>query len=208
MSAPGRLVLALCALHGAILLGVELARSASGLRPYVADVEGPVRFTAANTTLSVGLLWSAALLFAVALHLGRGRSGTDRRETWFLASQVLVLGGLAADDRFMLHEWAGGFLGIQDALVLVAVGVVEVWLLLGPGRARQRPAAQRLTLLAVAAAFGAMVVIDGVVPADLTGRLALEEATKVWGGVGLACFAWQVMDEVALRSRRSAPGAA
>jgi hypothetical protein len=63
---------------------------------------------ALNTTLSMVLFLSVALLFAVCV-LCLPDVGWTRERT-FSMSQVLILGYLGLDDHFLIYEWAGAVL--------------------------------------------------------------------------------------------------
>lgn len=184
-------------LYAAVLVALELGGGQEALRPYVADVDGQF-LTGVNTTASVSLVWAAALLFAVALWAHRRvvvheDPGAVRRDRWFLATQVVVFAAVGVDDRFLVHERVAARLDIPDAPLLAAVGLLEIGLLVTIGRITTRPRDQVRPLVGAAVAFGLMVLIDGLAPADATGRLAAEEVTKVAGATLVAVFAWRVL---------------
>ena len=93
----------LLALYSAALIVVELRTSQDFVRNYFTDIEGPVPFFAVNTTISVFLLWSTALMFVVCLATIDGVSN-ETRIRWFFISQVVVFAYLGFDDRFIYEE--------------------------------------------------------------------------------------------------------
>jgi hypothetical protein len=103
-----------------------------------------------------------------------------------------VFGFIGLDDRFMLHELFGGRLGIQDALILLSIGVLEMILLLTLGNLRGRSNESKYYIGAAALFFCAMVLIDGLVPPEAVPRLSLEDLSKTWGDVFLFLFAWSI----------------
>lgn len=186
-------VFGLLGLYSAALLGLEFAYGQAFVRPFFTDIEGAVPFYAVNTTLSAFLLAGTGLLFAVCLLcLGRG---TERRgDAAFYGSQVLFFLYLAADDRFKGHELVGKIAGVDDAFFLLALGGLEVVLLVGPGGLLRRPRRQRLTLAAASALFALMTIVDAFIPPDLVLRLSVEDLTKTWACALFFWFGWQTLD--------------
>jgi hypothetical protein len=99
-------IFGLLVVYSAVLIGVELSTSQAFVRNFFTDIEGPVHFYAVNTTLTVALLWGAALLFAVCVVCTEGLPDAAQPR-WFYLSQVLMFAFLGFDDRFQFHEWAG-----------------------------------------------------------------------------------------------------
>lgn len=188
---PARAVLfGALGVYAAGLVAIEAFWSADLARQLCSDVNGPIRLYALNTTLSAGLLFGAALLLAFAASAGGAR---PRRERSFLWLQAAVFFALAADDRFLLHESVGVKLGIDDAFVLAAAGVLELVLLAGLADLRSRPARVRRSIVFAGASFAVMVVIDAC--ADRLAalpRLTLEDSAKTCGAAWLFAFAWDV----------------
>lgn len=172
------------------LLALEVATSQAYVRNYFAEITGPVRFYAVNTTLTVFIVWAAALMFAVSLTCLK--PGQVKPQLFYL-SQILILAYLGFDDRFLIHEWLIPRLGISDALYFIGLGVVEIILLVTLGDLfQQRPKVRRYLYLA-ALCFGLMVVIDtdALVPPDMVLRLASEDLAKLWAGIFIFMFSWE-----------------
>ena len=154
-----------------------------------------VPFYAVNTTITVCLQLGTALLFFLTERFSR-REKLPVRERWFLRSQVILFAFLACDDRFLLHEALGLWLKISDALILAVWGGVELAALIWLGRIYKRSRKSRRFFFVVAVLFTAMVTIDGLVPEDVVGRLAVEDLLKTWACVFLFLFG---LNELTLR---------
>ena len=177
--------------YSSVLITIEWNTSQDYVRNYFCDIDGPVKFYAINTTLSVFLLWSTALMFIVCFAVLKDSPKTGRLR-WFCLSQAAVFAFLGFDDRFAFHESAAWRLGIGDHFVLLAVAVAEVafLLLLGGAVIFRRPAG---TYLAVATVlFVVMIFIDACVPHDLVLRLTFEDLAKTWSALCFFLFSWEI----------------
>ena len=176
------------------LIGIELCTSQDYVRHYVSDVEGPVRFYAVNTTLSVFMLWATALLFGVGLWCATGAN--ERWQTrWFLASQIAIFAWLGLDDRFRIHEYVAEHAGIGDHYVLIAVGIVEILCLTLLGWQIIMRRAVLIWLAAASVLFAVMLFFDAVVPHDALLRLSVEDVTKTWAALCFCLFAWKILSQ-------------
>lgn len=174
------------------LIAIEVIFSQDVARYFFTDITGPVRFYAINTTLSVFLFWSVALVFAASF-VSTYAESRYRKERAFYLSQILVFGYLGFDDRFLIHEWLGGKAGINDALIIFSFGMLEVTLLLLLGEfTGERMKQSRRYIYLAALFFSFMVFIDALVPRELVPRLSLEDLSKTWAGVFLFMFAWTI----------------
>ena len=186
------ILFALFAVYSTTLIGIEWCTSQDYVRNFVADVEGPVPFYAANTTISVFLLWATALLFAVCISCEQIAGGC-RRTFWFFASQVAVFALLGLDDRFKMHEFLARHMGIGDHFILIAIGVVEVVCLLTIGRKIVFQRSVLIRLGAATALFCVMLVFDAIVPHDAFLRLSIEDVAKTWAALFFCLFAWDIL---------------
>jgi hypothetical protein len=188
--------------YSALLLWVELSSSQAAVRPYFADIEGPVPFFAVNTTLSVFLLGFAALLLLFTAAILTEAPARQARP--FLLCQAGIFGLLAFDDRFQLHEALNWRLELGgDHYLLIAAGVAQIatiLLLFRPGWTS--PAA--ILLFLVGAAFsGAMLLVDILAPAKANLRLSIEDLAKTWGAAMFLAFSWETAKFQLCRSGRS-----
>jgi len=182
------------AVYTAFLVIVELSTSQDFVRHFFTDIEGPVPFFAVNTTLSVFLLWSTALLFLVCFAI-LGEGVVPLRVRWFYASQVAVFAFLGFDDRFKVHERLGEWFDMGDHYVLVAVAVAQCgFLTILGGRTVLHGAALKCLGLA-SVLFALMLVVDARFPHDLTLRLSLEDLAKTWACLFFLLFAWSHLSE-------------
>ncbi len=178
----------LLAVYSVVLIILELQTSQEHIRNYFTDIQGPVRFYAVNTTLSVMLLWATALIFLIARHCdGQARR---RERSWFYLSQAVLFFCLGIDDRFQFHEWAAFRLDIPDHYVLILVGLAEVGCLLYWRRVlfSNRTAVSNLVL--GGALFLVMLGIDALAPEKQILRLSLEDLCKAWSAMFFCFYGW------------------
>ncbi len=179
--------------YSGVLLAAEIFVSQEYARLYFTDIHGPVRFYAVNTTVSVIILWSTALIFYLCVR--RREILHNERKRLFFLSQALIFSYLAFDDRFMIHEAIGTLLGVEDALILAAVGAAEIALLITLGRSVLRPTRNKMHIGLAGVCFLAMLLVDGLVPSDAVPRLAVEDLFKTWACFFLFLFAWDVFGQ-------------
>lgn len=198
-----RLLLLCVALYGLTLVGLELSGHRDLTRQICNDVVGPSRVYALNTSLCAGLLGGAALLLLFAASVAE--SSLDRR---YFRLQAALFGYLAMDDRFLLHETLGRVLRIDDALIILALGVVQLVLLATLARLRTRSAAARACLWGAGASFGLMVAAD-FWDEQLAAwpRLTIEDGAKAWGAALLLAYAWELGAQVIAQRSKGAPEA-
>ena len=176
--------------YSGVLLGKELLGTQADVQPYFANLSEPVRLFGMNTTLSMVLLVSAALFFAVRAHLLALADPRAYRERLFSMSQVVVFLYLGLDDRFGLHEAIANAYCLNDAWIQAGLALVEIGCLFGLGRIHAAPRRIQIDLLLAMAAFGVMFVTDAFVPTGWPGRLSVEDLAKVWSGAFFCLFAW------------------
>ena len=175
--------------YSVLLLITEARTSQAYVRNYFTDLRGPVFFFGVNTSLSVAFLGGTALLCAVALLIHDAPRPWLTVDGRFLLTQVAAFAYLAMDDRFLLHERIGARLGVEDAWLVLALGVGE-WLLLTYFRRSWDVKPARLLLAGAALFFALMIIIDGAVPPEVTLRLSIEDLSKTWSGFFLFLFGW------------------
>lgn len=178
-------------IYSTVLLVLEWQTSQNFVRQFFTDIEGEVPFYAINTTFSVFLLWATALLFGVSLLCVNKMQ--QRQEYWFYLSQIIMFTYLGFDERFLIHETVGYWLGRNDAYLLLGLGFIEVGLLIWLGNLKAKPVTARYFLYAAAVFFAMMVIIDAKFPSQMVLRLSLEELTKLWADMCLALFAWEIL---------------
>ena len=188
-----RMGLIMLSIYSAVLIMIEVWISQDFARNFFTDITGPVRFYAINTTISVFLLWSTALIFAIIVCLEDSKQKRDDRN--FYLSQILIFAFLGFDDRFLVHEWLGVVLGFNDALILLSVGIMEVVLLLTLGNLRQQRKRTRYYIYLAAFFFILMIVIDGLLPREIVPRLSIEDLAKTWAAAFLFLFSWGICYE-------------
>jgi hypothetical protein len=184
-------------LYSVALLWIDFAVSQDQVRGYLSDIvdghDYPLPYFALfgiNTTITVVLLTGISLLFAVCLGTRPPTSG-DARLRFFLWSQFLFFLYLACDERLLIHEKAGKLLGVNDALLLGGLGLVELVLLFAAGDVMKQARSLKQRLAWACVFFAAMVLIDGLLPSLMPGRLAMEDLAKTWAIVFLFLYAWR-----------------
>ncbi len=185
------LLFILLAVYSVVLIVIEWQTSQPYVRQFFTDIKGDVFFYAINTTFSVFLLWATALLFGICLLcIDRVK---QRQDYLFYLSQVIMFAYLGFDERFLIHETIGLWLGRNDAYLLLGLGFIEIGLLVLLGNLRQKPKAARYYLYSAAIFFAVMIVIDAKFPSQMVLRLSLEDLTKLWADISLALFAWEIL---------------
>ena len=189
------MVLLFCtlAVYSAGLLAVDVVKGQETARGFFSDIVAGDDYPlpdkglyGLNTSLCVIFLTGTALLHAVSVGASR-----DERFPWFEVSQVVFYLYLAADDRLRIHEKLGERLGMDDAYLLLALGVAQVFLLIFLGRVQRQAWRLKGCLLAAGGLFFLMVVIDAFLPDEMKGRLAMEDLAKLWAVVFLFLHAWR-----------------
>lgn len=199
-------------LYTGLMVLISQATNLEKTRYFFTDLAGPPEqshliFYGLNTTLSVWLQWSCALLFAVRLWL-LGDRDEPATTKLFLVGQMLFFIYLGADDHFLLHERVEEIWGVQDYLLLLIFGSAEIALLATWGRGEvlkrrmgaassgfrgavwDRPAL--ILLLSAGGAFVLMLGLDTFGPEEAAWRLAAEDLAKTWSAFLLFGFAWLV----------------
>ena len=174
-----------------VLVSIEVKVSQDFVRNFFADIQGEVPLYAINTSLSVCLLLGTALMFVVIL-ASLPLQESNLNKILFYRSQVVLFGYLALDDRFLIHEYLGHILGINDALILAGLGILEVFLILTLSNYQQWSRTTINYLLAATACSALMLFIDGVIPSEMIPRLSLEDLSKTWANTFLFMFAWSL----------------
>ena len=201
---------AVLAVYTVALVGVEAFGSAADLRHYVSDVTSdvasartrhPAPLYAVNTSLSMVLLAGAGTLFLLSVRIAE-----TRKRRAFFWTQAAFFFYLALDERFQVHEKVGVALGrIQDAWLLVALGIAELVVLFTIGRNALRDGWTLGWLAAAGFMFGVMSFADAFLPSEMRFRLALEDLSKTWAVAFFFAFAWRIHDREV--RRRPADGA-
>ncbi len=176
--------------YSVMLLLVEFYTSQDFVRQFFTDISGDVPFYAINTTMSVFLLWSTALLMVFsAATLKDVPEARDVRR--FFISQAAVFGFMGFDDRFQFHEVVADRIGIGDHFVILVVVAIEIALLAMFGRPRHFTCRTAAMFFAGGALFAVMLAIDALAPHMMVLRLSLEDLAKTWSAALFFAFAWE-----------------
>ena len=159
-------------------------------RNYLTDIKGPVFFFAINTTITTFLLWLIAFIYFLngnTLH----KTDHDRKQVYYYQLQTLLFVYLGFDERFLLHEKIGGLLKINDALFLLFIGLIELFILIKLGGVLKYNFKTLRYLFFAGVFFTSMVLIDGLLPSKLLLRLSLEDLFKLWAIYFLFMFSFR-----------------
>ncbi len=174
-----------------VLISLEINVSQEYVRNFFTDIEGDVPLYAVNTSLSVFLLLGTSLIFIIVLKtLPREENS---KKILFYRSQIILFAYLGMDDRFLIHEHIGYVFGINDALILAGLGVLEIILILAWSNYQQWSKRTRNYLLAAAACAALMILIDGAFPREMIPRLSLEDFSKTWANAFIFMFSWSIL---------------
>ncbi len=190
-------LLALLVIYSFVLVSINIRGGEDNVRVYFSDIvpnmEYSLRFETLfgiNTTLTMLLLAGSALLFMVCLGSGN-HENKSLKPHLFQLSQAGIFAYLAADDRLRIHEAIGARLGVEDAFVLLGIGIVEVSFLLILGEIIKRPWRLKGCLLVSSAFFGLMVLVDVTQYIGFPGRLVIEDLSKLWAIVFIFVYSWR-----------------
>lgn len=187
--------------YSACLLTLDFQQGRYAVRGYFSDIVSDKNFTLSykalfgiNTSISVLLLGGCALLYLVCIGASSskptGSMSSGSKSSLFLWSQVVFFLYIAADERLRIHEWLGGFFKVEDAFILLALGVLETFFIVYLGDVIRQPWQTKIYLLIACLFFGLMVFVDAFIHSDIFGRLAVEDLSKLWAVVFLFAYAW------------------
>ena len=169
--------LILLIIYSAFLIVNELLYGQQHVRQYLTDIKGDVHLYAINTTLTTLFLVLIAYNFFLCIMYGRKN---EKSHLPLFVIQALIFIYLAMDERFMLHEGIGYYLGINDAFLLGAIGVTELIVLYYYKELKFEWTIKSVSLYLGGMFFGIMVLIDAFGSADGKLRLSLEDLSKTW----------------------------
>jgi hypothetical protein len=196
-------------IYSAILINLNVRFGDEYVRAYFSDIVPNQKFGIGyqslfgiNTSLTMLFLTGSALLFALCICFGH-RENEDWKIVFFQWSQMGIYGYLAMDERLRFHEWGGLRFGIEDAFIILGIGLCEVFLLIALWGIFKRAWRFKSCLYASGAFFGMMVFVDATQKMGIPGRLAFEDLTKLWATVFLFVFSWRYcMDWIGADSSR------
>jgi hypothetical protein len=190
--------------YSLILIFTEIKTSQDYVHYFYADIEGEVPFYAINTSLAVALMLATSLMFKVnSVLLSFEKSKVTQRK--FYLSQACFFCYLALDDRFLIHEKLGYILGINDAFIILSLGLAEIAFILTWGNYQQWKESTKSYLFKAAICFAIMVIMDGFFPQEVVLRLSLEDLSKTWANVFLFLFAWDIFRQNITTLRQRLP---
>ena len=176
-------------IYSITLLYIEKHTSQDFVRNFFTDIQGPVFFYAINTSLSVFLLWSTALVFAICLLCVE--SVEVPQEKIFYFSQIGLFVWLGFDDRFLVHEHLSHW--VNEVYIMLSLCLLEIYSLITWGQLHKQPHAAIVYLYIGAIFTGIMMVIDTFLPDRMVLRLSVEDLSKLWGTFFLFLFAWEIL---------------
>ena len=165
------------------------------VRLYLTDIEGDVVFYGINTTLSVLLLALIGYNFLLCFFKTPKTKGQEKDFRMFFIAQTLIFCFLATDERFMVHERLGYFLSVNDAFILLGIGILELLLLYYYEQLVWQRSLKNYALVLGGFCFFIMVLIDAFVTENAGLRLAIEDLSKIWAVFFLFIYSFQFYRE-------------
>ncbi len=187
MKKGSRFLIVVLAAYSIILLTLEWNTSQEYIRNYFTDIEGKVFFYGINTTLSMSLFFAISLVFLITIFTLKDYA--NKKEFYFLISQVCLFFYLGMDDRFMFHEKELYKLGIDGDYILAMLAAAEFFALIFFGNLKSINR-RNLIFLILAGIFAAiMFTVDLFFPSHLRLRLSSEDLAKTWSAFFFFIFA-------------------
>ena len=189
-----RLELVLFALltgYTGILIYTEARFSQDFVRNYFSDVIGPRPFYAVNSVFSLCLMFCTAVIFLINFIMADGLRGRGKAPL-FYATQVVMFVYLATDELCMIHELVGLRFGLNDAFIVLAMGIAELFLIAGIGELRTMGSRARRLLYTAVVLFVFMWFIDAFAAKRAFLRLSFEDLSKLWAIVFFFMWALQI----------------
>lgn len=180
----------LAIVYSLLILIVELRFGQDYVRNYLTDIKGPVFFFGINTTLTTFLLWLTAFIYFLSSKTLK-RIDAGNKRVFYYQLQTMLFAYLGCDERFLLHEKAGVFLKINDALILFFIGLVELLILIKVGKILKYEFKYLKYLFLAGIFFSLMIFVDGLLPSKLLLRLSFEDLFKFWAIGFLFMFSYQ-----------------
>jgi hypothetical protein len=187
----------LLVMYSLALLGIDISLSEFHVRGYFSDIVDGVNYPlpyfalfGINTTLTVVLLIGISILFSVSI-VCINKSGNDRKSLIFAWSQFIFFFYLACDERLMIHEKIDMIFGVNDSILLLLLGVMELFFLFVFGNVLRQERKMKICLLKACVLFAFMVFVDAFLKGQISGRLSLEDLSKTWAIVFLYIYAWR-----------------
>ena len=187
----------LLVLYSLTLLGIDISLSEFHVRGYFSDIVDGVNYPlpyfalfGINTTLTVVLLIGISILFSVSI-VCINKFGNDRKSLIFAWSQVIFFFYLACDERLMIHEKIDMIFGVNDSILLLLLGALELFFLFVFGNLLRQERTLKICLFKACVLFALMVFVDAFMKGQIPGRLSLEDLSKTWAIVFLYIYAWR-----------------
>ena len=191
------LVFSLLIIYSITLIATEIFSTndlAPSLFSPISKVDGSLiseHFYAVNTTLSVFLYWSVALVFVICMLFSEEEQGVTR-EQYFYLTQVLIFILMGMSYRFMLHKMIAAWFGFAPGCLILGLAIFEFFLVVNYNNSY--PAATIGAPLYLAFAFWLLVaILETFGETKFTGHLSLANLSRTWSGILFFCFAWRVL---------------
>lgn len=175
------------------LIIIELIKSQSYVRNFFTDIKDPIGnfpFYGINTSICFFLLWAAALMFLIVIIKNDSKILNP-----FYFSQVFIFFYLGLDERLLIHEYLGDVFRINDAIVLLIIGILELFFLIYLGKIFQMKKIISSKIFFAGVFFLIMVIIDGFFPSAMVLRLSFEDIFKTWAIFFIFLFSLNILLE-------------
>jgi hypothetical protein len=172
-----------------LFLALNISCSQEQISYYFADISGPVIFYAVNTTFSVLLLWSTGLIFFLCFII-EIETTKELRRIAFYFSQIIVFWFLAADQRFMLHDFLGEAFQIHKAYILLFWGCLEGLALTWSESFHKASLLAKFNIFIGAFLFFCMFLVSAFIPPDVIMFETTKDMLKIWSSLFILLFSF------------------
>jgi hypothetical protein len=184
-------------IYSIIIITLEYSFGADHIRHYLTDIKGPVFFYGIQTTVTTVLLSITSYNFILSYVFAKQITmRSSRNLRFFFLSQAILFLYLAIDERFILHESIGGFIGFNDALILLLIAFVQLVVFMYFKDFIKTLIYWNSPLVLGSICFVIMIIIDGFVPRDTNLRLSFEDLFKLWGIFFFFRYSYSVYDRL------------
>lgn len=172
-----RIGILLLIIYSIFIITNEFLFGQSHVREYLTDIKGDVILFGINTTLTT--LFSVLIAYNFFLCIVNYKK-SEKSFLPFLVIQTALFLYLAIDERFMIHEKIGDYLGFNDAILLASIGLFELIILYHYKELNWQKTVKSYTLYLGGLFFGIMILIDAFGDTNGKLRLSFEDLSKIW----------------------------
>ncbi len=175
-----RIGILLLIIYSIFIIAIEYLFGQPHVREYLGDIKGDVILFGINTTLTTLFLVLIAYNFILCTVNYKKSEKSEKSFLPFFVLQTALFLYLAIDERFMIHERIGHYLGFESAYLLASIGLFELIILYHYKELNWQKTVKSYTLYLACIFFGIMILLDAFGTADGKLRLSFEDLSKTW----------------------------